>query len=570
MADRITKSMPPAVMGKDIPLSGVFDPSHKRYSEAAEMRALYESDPQVKEIVDTARDLEGLKRQWGVHAAGVIMSKEHLLDVIPIQRREADGAIITQFDMGVCETLGLLKMDFLGLRNLTIIDDALKNITLNGKEPLDLDDLGLDDTATYELLSRGDTLGVFQLDGGPMRDLLRRMAPTEFDDISAVGALYRPGPMGANAHNDYADRKNGRQEVTPIHPELAEPLKEMLGETYGLIVYQEQVMAIAQVLAGYSLGKADLLRRAMGKKKKEILDKEYEGFAQGMRDNGYSNAAIKTLWDILLPFSDYAFNQRAFRGLRRRLLLDGVPQGELPRRVHGRAAHERRATTRTRRRSTSPSAAGWASPSSRPTSTTRCATSPRSAATSGSACPRSATSAQNVVDSIVTTRREKGNFADFSDFLRKVEQQVCNKKVVESLVKAGAFDSLGHPRKGLALVHSEAIDSVMATKRAEADGQFDLFGSFDDDAADDAVDTTGIFDVKVPDGEWEPKHRLALEREMLGLYVSGHPLNGIEHVLASRADTPITKISRGGRPRGCVRHRRRHPRERHAPREQEG
>ena len=142
-----------------------------------------------------------------------------------------------------------------------------------------------------------------------MRDLLRRMAPTEFDDISAVGALYRPGPMGANAHNDYADRKNGRQEVTPIHPELAEPLKDILGETYGLIVYQEQVMAIAQKLAGYTLGKADLLRRAMGKKKKEILDKEYAGFAQGMKDHGYSAAAVKTLWDILLPFSDYAFNR---------------------------------------------------------------------------------------------------------------------------------------------------------------------------------------------------------------------------------------------------------------------
>ncbi|MFN2502613.1 MAG: DNA polymerase III subunit alpha, partial [Pyrinomonadaceae bacterium] len=192
---------------------------------------------------------------------------------------------------------------FLGLRNLTVIDDALRNMELNGKPPLDLENLELDDAKAYELLARGDTLGVFQLDGGPMRDLLRRMVPTNFEDISAVLALYRPGPMGANAHNDYADRKNGRQEVRPIHPELAEPLADILGETFGLIVYQEQVMAIAQQLAGYSLGKADLLRRAMGKKKKEILDKEYEAFSGGMRDAGYSPAAIKTLWDILLPFS---------------------------------------------------------------------------------------------------------------------------------------------------------------------------------------------------------------------------------------------------------------------------
>src|SRR3712207_6681100 len=214
--------MPPAVMGKDIPLSGIFDPAHKRYSEAAEVRALYEVDPQVKEIIDTARGLEGLKRQWGVHAAGVIMSSTPLIDVIPIQRREADGAIITQFDMGACETLGLLKMDFLGLRNLTIIDDALENIELNGKPKLVIEDVELDDPTPYELLSRGDTLGVVQRDGGPMRVLLRRMAPTEFDDISAVGARYRPGPMGPNAHNDYADGKNKRQEVTPIPPELAE------------------------------------------------------------------------------------------------------------------------------------------------------------------------------------------------------------------------------------------------------------------------------------------------------------------------------------------------------------
>jgi DNA polymerase-3 subunit alpha len=240
VADRITKAMPPAIMGKDIPLSGVFDPAHKRYSEATEVRALYEVDPQVKEIIDTARGLEGLKRQWGVHAAGVIMSSTPLIDVIPIQRRDSDGAIITQFDMGACETLGLLKMDFLGLRNLTIIDDALENIELNGKPKLVIEDVELDDQKTYDLLAKGETLGVFQLDGGPMRDLLRRMAPTEFDDISAVGALYRPGPMGANAHNDYADRKNKRQEVTPIHPELAEPLKDILGETYGLIVYQER------------------------------------------------------------------------------------------------------------------------------------------------------------------------------------------------------------------------------------------------------------------------------------------------------------------------------------------
>jgi len=248
VGDRITKAMPPAVMGKDIPLSGIFDSKNSRYSEAAEFRALYEEDADVRKVVDTAKGLEGLKRQPGVHAAGVILCSEPLLDVIPIWRREQDGAVITQFDMGACESLGLLKMDFLGLRNLTVLDDCLAHIVVNRSETVVLETLELEDGPTYELLSRGDTLGVFQLDGGPMRALLRAMAPDNFEDISAVLALYRPGPMGANAHNDYADRKNGRKPVVPIHPELAEPLQEILGDTYGLIVYQEQVMAIAQKL----------------------------------------------------------------------------------------------------------------------------------------------------------------------------------------------------------------------------------------------------------------------------------------------------------------------------------
>src|SRR5215831_5858420 len=309
LGDRITKAFPQAVMGKDVPLTGIFDPDHSRYGEAGEIRALYEAEPDVRAVLETARGLEGLIRQAGVHAAGVIMSSEPLLDHVPVWKREADGAIITQFDYPSCEDLGLLKMDFLGLRNLTILDDALAGTAANRQITVDLESLPLDDKPTYELLARGDTLGVFQLEGGPMRALLRSMRADRFADISAVNALYRPGPMGANAHNDYADRKTGRKPVVPIHPELAEALAGVLGDTYGLLVYQEQVLACAQVLAGYSPGKADLLRKAMGKKKKEILDAELEPFAAGMRANGYSEHAIKTIWDVLVPFSDYAFNR---------------------------------------------------------------------------------------------------------------------------------------------------------------------------------------------------------------------------------------------------------------------
>ena len=539
VADRITKAMPAPVMGKDIPLAGIFDPQHKRYAEATEVRALYDADPQVKEIIDTARGLEGLKRQWGVHAAGVIMSSEPLIDIIPIQRRDSDGAIITQFDMGACETLGLLKMDFLGLRNLTVIDDALRNIKLNGKPPLDLEKLELDDAKAYELLASGDTLGVFQLDGGPMRDLLRRMVPTTFEDISAVLALYRPGPMGANAHNDYADRKNGRQEVRPIHPELAEPLADILDETFGLIVYQEQVMAIAQRVAGYSLGKADLLRRAMGKKKKEILDKEYETFSGGMRDAGYSAAAIKTLWDILLPFSDYAFNRAHtagyglvsywtaylkanYRSEYMAALLTSVGDDKDKAAIYLAECRKMGITV------LPPDV----------NSSERDFVAVGKDIRFGLGAIRNV--GGNVVDAITRARNEKGSYTDFSDFLRKVDAVACNRKVVESLVKAGAFDSLGHPRKGLYLVHAEAIDVVMDSKRAEAIGQFDLFGGEPGTGAG-----LNLFDVPVPAEQWDTKHQLALEREMLGLYVSGHPLQGVEHALARQADTPIASILDG-------------------------
>ena len=293
IADRITKALPPAIMAKDIPLSGITDPAHERYKEAAEVRGLIETDPDVRTIYQTARGLEGLIRNAGVHACAVIMSSEPLTEAIPLWKRPQDGAIITGWDYPSCEAIGLLKMDFLGLRNLTIIGDAIENIKANRGIELDLESVPLDDKPTYELLGRGDTLGVFQLDGGPMRDLLRRMQPTEFNDIVAVLALYRPGPMGMNAHNDYADRKNGRQAVKPIHPELEEPLREILAETHGLIVYQEQIMLIAQKVASYTMGKADALRKAMGKKKLEVLEAEYKGFYEGMTANGFSERAVK-------------------------------------------------------------------------------------------------------------------------------------------------------------------------------------------------------------------------------------------------------------------------------------
>jgi DNA polymerase-3 subunit alpha len=467
-----------------------------------------------------------------------------LTDYIPIMRRDSDGVIITQFDYPTCETLGLLKMDFLGLRNLTILDDCLKMIESTTGESIDLLKLPLDDSKTYELLGRGDTLGVFQLDGGGMRSLLRLMKPDNFEDCSALIALYRPGPMGADSHTNYALRKTGQQEITPIHPEFEESLAEILGTTYGLIIYQEQVMAIAQKVAGFSLGKADLLRRAMGKKKKSELDKQFESFEQGMKDNGYSAAAIKTLWDILLPFSDYAFNKAHSAAYGLIAYWTAYLKANYP--------SEYMAGLLTSVKDDKDKSALYLAECRRmgikvlppDVNDSDFDFTPRGTDIRfGLSAIRNV--GANVVDGIISARKEKTRFADFKDFLRKVPMVVCNKRVIESLIKAGAFDSFGHVRKGLVMVHEQAVDAIIDIKKNEAIGQDSLFG-----AIDGAEDQT--FDVQIPAGEWDKSTLLVFEREMLGLYVSDHPLFGVEHILSGGADCSIAALQADERPDGQV------------------
>lgn len=536
MGEQLTKALPPAVMAKDIPLADIQNPEAKRYGEAGDFRQLISTDPEAAKVFETALGIEGLKRQWGVHAAGVIMSSDPIIDVIPIMRRIQDGQVITQFDYPTCEGLGLIKMDFLGLRNLTIISDALENIKMNRGIDLDLESLELDDAPSYELLARGDTLGVFQLDGGPMRSLLKLMKPDNFEDISAVLALYRPGPMGANAHTDYALRKNGIQEVIPIHPELKEPLAEILGGTYGLIVYQEQVMAVAQKLAGYSLGQADILRRAMGKKKKSELDKQFAGFSQGMQDNGYSMEAVKTLWDILLPFSDYAFNK-----------AHSAAYGVISYWTAYLKAHyapEYMAALLTSVGDDKDKSAIYLNECRRMGITVLPPDVNESALNFtpvgndirfGMGAIRNV--GVNVVEAMVAARESEGAYTSFKDYLMKVPAVVCNKRTIESLIKSGAFDSLGHHRRALAMIHEEAIDSVITLKRNEAIGQFDLFAGFDE------AESESSLSIEIPDlPEWEKKDKLSFERDMLGLYVSDHPLQGLEGLLSQHAEMSITSV----------------------------
>ena len=546
LGDRITKAFPPMVLGKDISLSAIFDEKHERYAETAELRSMYEGEAEVKQVIDTARGIEGLIRQPGVHAAGVIMCAEPLTDHIPVWTRHADGAVITQFDYPTCEDLGLLKMDFLGLRNLTIMADAVAAIGKNRGISIELLSLPLDDKPTYDLLARGDTLGVFQLDGGAMRSLLRMMRPDNFEDISAVNALYRPGPMGVNSHINYALRKTRRQEITPIHRELEEPLKEVLAPTYGLIVYQEQVQKAAQILAGYSLAQADLLRRAMGKKKKEILDKEFVPFQAGCRERGYSDQAIQAIWDVLVPFSGYAFNKSHTAPYALIAYWTAYLKANYP--------AEYMAALLTSVGDDKDKSALYLNecrkmgikvlPPDVNESVATFAAVGRDVRFGLAAIRNVGT---NVVEAIIAARKSKGEFTAFADFLRKVPLVVCNKRVIESLIKAGAFDSLGDPRKGLVLVHEQAVDAVLDLKRNEAIGQDSLFG---DDAEAEAV-----FDVPVPDGEWEKSTRLNFEREMLGLYVSDHPLFGVEHIIAAESDCSLSDLTgddtdrpSGGRP----------------------
>ncbi|MFT4299869.1 MAG: DNA polymerase III subunit alpha [Aeromicrobium sp.] len=534
LGEKITKALPADVMGKGVPLAQLFNDKHPRYNDGKEFRDLHAVDADVRTIYDTALGLEGQIRQWGVHAAGVIMSSDPLIDVVPIMKREQDGAIITQFDYPMCEALGLVKMDFLGLRNLTVLDDAVANIKSNRGVDLVLEDLAFDDPEAYALLGRGDTLGVFQLDGGPMRSLLRLMQPDNFEDISAVIALYRPGPMGANSHTNYALRKTGKQDIDYIDPELTEALKPILGGTYGLIIYQEQVMSIAQELAGFTLGQADNLRRAMGKKKREVLQKEFVGFEAGMMERGFSKGAIKKLWDILVPFADYAFNK-----------AHSAAYGVISYWTAYLKAHypaEYMAALLTSVRGDKDKSAVYLSECRRlgiqvlpPDVNDSIGTfaSVGDDIRFGLSAVRNV--GDNVVAGVVEAREEKGRYADFSDFLDKVPLTVCNKRVLDSLIKAGAFDSMGHGRRALVTIAEEAVDQHVDLKRNAAIGQDSLFGGLDDPSG-------GVSITIPPVPEWDKTQLLAFERDMLGLYVSDHPLLGLEHVLKASSDCTVGEI----------------------------
>lgn len=541
VGEQVTKALPPAQTGgKDIPLHDIFDPKAKRYEEAREFREMYESNPDAKRITDEAMGIEGLIRQTGVHACATIMGSEPITNTSPLLER-TDGTVTTTFEYHTCETLGLVKMDFLGLSNLTVISDTLKNIELNGKDPIDYTKIPLDDKETYELLSRGDTLGVFQLDSDGMRSLLKSLKPNNFNDISALIALYRPGPMDVDSHNNYAKRKNGLQEITPIHPEVAEALAPVLDETYGLIVYQEQVQSAARILAGYSLGRADVLRRAMGKKKPEVLAKEQVPFFKGMEEHGYSREAAQAVWDIFVPFAGYAFNKAhsAAYGLISywtaylkthypvefmAALLQGTRDNKDKTALY--LSEARRMGIQVLSPDVNESVYEYSAVGD--------------VVRFGLGAIRNV--GKKAVDAIIAERDSgRGKFVNFTDFVRRVPLEALNRRLVESLIKAGAFDSIEPNRRAIFQIHEPAIESVVGLKRKEAEGQFDLFADLDGDGGNG--DALGDVTISVPNvEEWDKKTKLNFEREMLGLYVSDHPLSGMQSVLANLREMSIAHL----------------------------
>ena len=542
VGDKVAKAMPPLVMGRDTPLYACME-VHPKYEDgykmASELREMYNADPDVKRVVDVARGLEGLRRQDGIHAAAVVITDSPLTEYLPIQRKPESGKpvedapIVTQYEMHGVEELGLLKMDFLGLRNLSVIEQALDLIEASSGVRPDVDSMPLDDEKTFEMLRRGDSIGVFQLEGGPMRQLMRSLAPTSFDDVAALVALYRPGPMAANMHNDYADRKNGRKPITYLHPDL----EQLLGDTQGLMIYQESVMRVAQKFAGYSLEEADNLRKACGKKDRALIAKEREKFVSGCVSTQYGASIGTALFDVIEPFADYAFNKSHSYGYGLVSYQTAWLKANYP--VQYLAALL--TSVKDDKDKTAVYLAECRSLGVQVLvpdvnlSVSDFSTTPEGTIPFGLSAIRNV--GEGLVGHIVAERERGGPFVDFYDFCERVDPMVLNKRTVESLVKAGAFDSLGHPRKGLCLVFEQIVDRMLARRREAELGIMSLFGDAPSgDAAEPGFDDAR---VPIPDEEFDKMGKLAFEKEMLGLYVSDHPLMGAESALRKHTECGI-------------------------------
>jgi len=556
VGDKVAKLMPPLIMGRDTPLHACLEKTEKfedGYKMAGELRAIYEADSDARAVIDVATGLENLRRQDSIHAAAVVITDQPVTEYAPVQRKPESGQdpedapIVTQYEMNGIESLGLLKMDFLGLRNLDVIEDTLELIRDVRGEDVGIDTVPLDDELTLAMLRRGESIGVFQLEGGPMRALMRSLAPTSFDDIAALVALYRPGPMGANMHNDYADRKNGRKPVEYAHPDL----EETLGDTYGLMIYQESVMRVAQKVAGYSLAEADNLRKACGKKIREMIRAERAKFVDGCEATGYGRPLGEKLFDVIEPFADYAFNKSHAYGygliayqtawLKAHYpveylaaLLTSVKDSQDKAAVY--LAECRTMGIEVRVPDINLSVSKFTAVPPPPEEAEGAEAGTLGSIPFGLSAVRNV--GEGVTDLILAEREAGGPFGDFYDFCERVDTAALNKRTVEALIKSGAFDLLGHTRKGLLAAYERIIDLTVAKRKQHDMGAMSLF---------DSVGDGPVFDdrPRIEDGELDKKVKLAFEKEMLGLYISDHPLMGVESALRRRTDGTVDEILGG-------------------------
>ncbi len=481
-------------------------------TESVALQEAYQKDPQVKQLLDTALKLEGLVRNSGVHAAGVVISPRPLIELVPLHKTK-NAEIVTAFDMVAIEKMGLLKMDFLGLTTLTILDDTLKLIAQKGIT-LNLDDVPLEDVVTYEkVFHKGLTSGVFQFESSGMRDVLRRYQPNSIEDLTALNALYRPGPIQGGMIDDFIERKHGRRK---IEYELAE-LKEILQETLGVFVYQEQVMQAANKLAGYSLGEADLLRRAMGKKNADEMAKQRERFVQGATKNGFPPKKIEKIFDLMAQFAGYGFNKShsaayALLAYHTAYLKTHHPvdfMAALLTSVTGSTDDVVKYINECREMgiAVEPPDINVSDANFTPHG---------AAIRFGLAAVKNV--GGNAIESIVAARKKLGlKFKSFYEFCEVVDLRLLNKRVLESLIKSGAMDYFGR-RAQLMQALDSAIEHAQKAQRDAESGQHGLFGIFADETAEQANDSL----PNVPD--WDEHVRLSAEKEILGFFITGHPM----------------------------------------------
>ena len=478
--------------------------------QSKELKNLYREE-EYRKLLDTSMAVEGMPRHASTHAAGVVIAKEPLVNYVPLYKA-SDSAIVTQFPMMTLEDLGLLKMDFLGLKTLSIIGEALDNIYKRHNLKINIDDIPLDDTATYEMLSQGETTGTFQLESTGMRSVLRELMPNKFEDIIAVVALYRPGPM--DQIPTFVKSKHGRKKIKYAHPVL-EPI---LNETYGVIVYQEQIMEIAARMAGFTLGQADLLRRAIGKKKKEILDEQQELFVQGCIEKGYTKQLAVEIYDLILKFASYGFNKSHAAAYALIAYQTAYLKANYP--------VEYMAAIMTVYYANSDKVALYIADCKRMgieilppdinESDTHFTVVGDKRIRFGLAAVKNV--GLGAIESIIYARREKP-FKTLRDFASRIDLRLCNRKVFESLIKCGAFDSLGGHRAQYLAIMDDVLAQGQCMQRERDNGQLSMIALMEEDIQEELL-TDELYDLE----PFSDKERLSLEKEMLGLFISGHPL----------------------------------------------